>query len=120
MNLVRFLVLTLIGSLIWNAGLVTAGYVLRDNWENVEPIISIVQYRGDRPHRRRYRLVRLDQARAPGRMPPRRRPALEGSHPVGDDGRHFGILALEVVATVEPVVGHRSADRARPLLQLVG
>ena len=44
MNLVRFLVLTLIGSLIWNAALVTAGYVLRDNWEDVEPIISIVQY----------------------------------------------------------------------------
>ena len=44
MNLVRFLVLTLIGSLIWNTALVTAGYVLRDNWEDVEPIISIVQY----------------------------------------------------------------------------
>jgi membrane protein DedA with SNARE-associated domain len=44
MNLVRFLVLTLIGSLIWNAALVTAGYVLRDNWEDVEPVISVVQY----------------------------------------------------------------------------
>ena len=44
MNLVRFLVLTLIGSVIWNAALVTAGYVLRDNWEDVEPIISIAQY----------------------------------------------------------------------------
>jgi membrane protein DedA with SNARE-associated domain len=44
MNLARFLVLTLIGSVIWNTALVTAGYVLRDNWEDVEPIISIAQY----------------------------------------------------------------------------
>jgi membrane protein DedA with SNARE-associated domain len=44
MNLVRFLVLTLIGSVIWNTALVTAGYVLRDNWEDVEPVIEVAQY----------------------------------------------------------------------------
>ncbi len=49
-----------------------------------------------------------------------RRTALEGAHPVGDDGGDLGVLALEVVAAVEPVVGHRAGDRRRPLLQLVG
>jgi membrane protein DedA with SNARE-associated domain len=44
MSLVRFLVLTLVGSLVWNTALVTAGYVLRDNWDDVEPIIAIAQY----------------------------------------------------------------------------
>jgi membrane protein DedA with SNARE-associated domain len=44
MNLVRFLVLTTIGSVVWNAALVTAGYVLRDNWEDVEPVIEVAQY----------------------------------------------------------------------------
>ena len=44
MNLARFLVLTTIGSLVWNSALVIAGYVLRDNWEDVEPIIGVVQW----------------------------------------------------------------------------
>lgn len=44
MDLKRFLLLTLIGSLVWNAALVIAGYVLRDNWEDVEPIIGVVQW----------------------------------------------------------------------------
>lgn len=40
----RFTVLTVIGSLIWNTALIGAGYLLRDNWENVEPIIDTFQY----------------------------------------------------------------------------
>lgn len=44
MPLGRFVVLTTIGSLVWNAALIVAGYVLRDNWEDVEPILSVVQY----------------------------------------------------------------------------
>jgi membrane protein DedA with SNARE-associated domain len=44
MNLARFLVLTTLGSLVWNAALVIAGYVLRDNWEDVEPIIGVLQW----------------------------------------------------------------------------
>jgi membrane protein DedA with SNARE-associated domain len=44
MNVGRFLVLTLIGSVVWNAALITAGYVLRDNWDSVEPVMSVAQY----------------------------------------------------------------------------
>jgi len=44
MNLARFLVLTTLGSLAWNSALVVAGYVLRDNWEDVEPIIGVLQW----------------------------------------------------------------------------
>ncbi len=39
-----FTLYTLIGSLIWNSALIGAGYVLRDNWEDVEPVLDIVQY----------------------------------------------------------------------------
>jgi membrane protein DedA with SNARE-associated domain len=44
MPLLRFVVLTIIGSAVWNTALVTAGYVLRDNWDNVEPVIEVAQY----------------------------------------------------------------------------
>jgi membrane protein DedA with SNARE-associated domain len=44
MRIGRFVVLTLIGSLVWNTALITAGYVLRDNWESVEPVIEVAQY----------------------------------------------------------------------------
>lgn len=44
MDLTRFVVLTTIGSAVWNAALIGAGYLLRDNWENVEPILGWAQY----------------------------------------------------------------------------
>ena len=30
--------------LIWNSALIGAGYILRDNWEDVEPVLDVVQY----------------------------------------------------------------------------
>lgn len=39
-----FTVYTAIGSLIWNSALIGAGYALRDNWEDVEPVLGVVQY----------------------------------------------------------------------------
>ncbi len=39
-----FTLYTAIGSLIWNTALIGAGYVLRDNWEDVEPVLDVVQY----------------------------------------------------------------------------
>lgn len=44
MDLKRFLLLTTIGSLVWNLALIVAGYALRNNWEDVEPILGVVQY----------------------------------------------------------------------------
>jgi membrane protein DedA with SNARE-associated domain len=44
MNLGRFVVLTVIGSLLWNTALIGAGYLLRDHWDNVEPVIDVIQY----------------------------------------------------------------------------
>jgi len=44
MNFARFTLYTAIGAAIWNTVLITAGYVLRDNWDSVEPILSVVQY----------------------------------------------------------------------------
>ena len=44
MNFGVFTLYTAIGSLIWNTALVGAGYVLRDNWQDVEPVLDIVQY----------------------------------------------------------------------------
>jgi membrane protein DedA with SNARE-associated domain len=39
-----FTLYTAIGSLIWNTGLIGAGYLLRENWHDVEPILDAVQY----------------------------------------------------------------------------
>ena len=39
-----FTLYTAIGSLIWNSALIGAGYVLRDNWEDVEPVLDVVQW----------------------------------------------------------------------------
>jgi membrane protein DedA with SNARE-associated domain len=39
-----FTVYTAIGSLVWNAALIYAGYELRDNWEDVEPVLDVAQY----------------------------------------------------------------------------
>lgn len=39
-----FTLYTAIGSLAWNTGLIGAGYLLRENWHDVEPILDAVQY----------------------------------------------------------------------------
>jgi membrane protein DedA with SNARE-associated domain len=39
-----FTLYTAIGSLIWNTGLIGTGYLLRENWHDVEPILDAVQY----------------------------------------------------------------------------
>jgi len=44
MPIVTFTVYTAIGSLIWNTALIGAGYILRDNWESVEPVLDWFQY----------------------------------------------------------------------------
>jgi membrane protein DedA with SNARE-associated domain len=44
MDLARFSLYTLIGSLVWNTALIGAGYVLRGRWEEVEPVLSWFQY----------------------------------------------------------------------------
>lgn len=44
MRFTTFTIYTLIGSLIWNTALIGAGYLLRKNWDSVEPVLSIVQY----------------------------------------------------------------------------
>ena len=43
MPFAMFTLYTAIGSAIWNTALITAGYVLRENWEDVEPVLDIVQ-----------------------------------------------------------------------------
>jgi membrane protein DedA with SNARE-associated domain len=44
MDLTRFVVYTLIGSVIWNTVLIGAGYLLRSNWDAVEPVLEWFQY----------------------------------------------------------------------------
>jgi membrane protein DedA with SNARE-associated domain len=44
MNLFRFTLYTAIGAGIWNTILITAGYLLRDNWDSIEPILDVAQY----------------------------------------------------------------------------
>jgi membrane protein DedA with SNARE-associated domain len=44
MPLGTFSIFTLIGSLVWNTALIGAGYLLRDQWEDVEPIMEKFQY----------------------------------------------------------------------------
>jgi membrane protein DedA with SNARE-associated domain len=39
-----FTLYTAIGSLIWNTALVSAGYALRSQWHDVEPVLDVVQY----------------------------------------------------------------------------
>ena len=39
-----FTLYTLIGSLVWNSTLIVIGYVLRENWDDVEPILDWFQY----------------------------------------------------------------------------
>jgi membrane protein DedA with SNARE-associated domain len=44
MNFGVFTLYTAIGSLVWNAALISAGYALKGEWDNVEPVLNIVQY----------------------------------------------------------------------------
>ncbi len=44
MNLTTFTIYTLIGSLIWNTALISAGYGLKSRWDEVEPVLDVVQY----------------------------------------------------------------------------
>ena len=44
MPLTTFVLYTVIGSAIWNTVLIGAGYLLREQWEDVEPIMSWFQY----------------------------------------------------------------------------
>jgi len=44
MPLTPFVIYTTIGSLVWNTALIGAGYVLRDNWHDVEPVLDTFQY----------------------------------------------------------------------------
>jgi membrane protein DedA with SNARE-associated domain len=44
MPFAAFTLYTAIGSLIWNGALIGAGYLLRDRWHDVEPILGWVQY----------------------------------------------------------------------------
>jgi membrane protein DedA with SNARE-associated domain len=40
----RFAVLTFLGALPWNAGLVLAGYAARDNWDDLRDYLHFVDY----------------------------------------------------------------------------
>jgi membrane protein DedA with SNARE-associated domain len=40
----RFSVLTFLGALPWNAGLVLAGYAARDNWEDLRGYLHLIDY----------------------------------------------------------------------------
>jgi membrane protein DedA with SNARE-associated domain len=40
----RFTVLTFLGALPWNTGLVLAGYAARDNWENLRGYLHYIDY----------------------------------------------------------------------------
>lgn len=44
MPIISFTVFTLVGSAIWNTGLIGAGYLLRHRWERVEPYARYAQY----------------------------------------------------------------------------
>ena len=44
MPFATFTLYTAIGSLIWNTALIGAGYILRANWKDVEPVLDVVQY----------------------------------------------------------------------------
>ena len=44
MPLVRFTILTALGSLVWNAVWIAIGWGLGDQWEKVEPYVAVLQY----------------------------------------------------------------------------
>ena len=53
MPFATFTLYTAIGSLIWNTALIGAGYLLRENWHDVEPILDVDAVHRHRRHRRR-------------------------------------------------------------------
>jgi membrane protein DedA with SNARE-associated domain len=44
MPLATFVLYTVIGSLVWNTALIGAGYLLRSQWHDVEPVMEWFQY----------------------------------------------------------------------------
>ncbi|HEV2073763.1 MAG TPA: DedA family protein [Thermomicrobiales bacterium] len=44
MPIARFILYTALGSLVWNSVLIGAGWILGDNWEEVEQYVGILQY----------------------------------------------------------------------------
>jgi membrane protein DedA with SNARE-associated domain len=44
MDLGKFVLYTLIGSVVWNTALIGAGYLLRGSWQEVEPVLDWFQY----------------------------------------------------------------------------
>jgi membrane protein DedA with SNARE-associated domain len=44
MSLTLFIVYTTIGSMIWNTTLISAGYLLGDQWHRVETYVNVLQY----------------------------------------------------------------------------
>jgi membrane protein DedA with SNARE-associated domain len=44
MRLAPFVVFTALGSAMWNTTLIGAGAILGDQWEKVEPYVSVLQY----------------------------------------------------------------------------
>jgi membrane protein DedA with SNARE-associated domain len=44
MNLIAFIAYTFVGATVWNTILVVAGYILGDNWEDVENVVGYLQY----------------------------------------------------------------------------
>ena len=44
MPLLRFTLYTAAGSAVWNVALVTAGYVLGDRWDQVQPVVGVLQW----------------------------------------------------------------------------
>lgn len=44
MPMITFALYTAAGSLVWNTVLITAGYILGDNWDHVEEYVGILQY----------------------------------------------------------------------------
>ncbi len=46
MRMATFLVYTVVGSLVWNSGLISAGYILgeEDRWRRIEDVMSYAQY----------------------------------------------------------------------------
>lgn len=44
MSAATFTVLTLLGSLVWNSALISAGYALGANWHAIEPYTATLQY----------------------------------------------------------------------------
>ena len=113
-----FTLYTLIGSLVWNAVLISIGYVLARQLGGRGARAGLVPVRRAGTDPRRHRVVHL----APPVLGPGPRSELSEPASASRARRcHLRVLALEVVATaIDEVVGDRSTDRRRPLRQLVG